>query len=262
MQKALKLFLVSLFLLLIILPSVASAATLHWSYKPEKNNKPVTTEPQFLELLEKTGGVFIGNTEQKELFLTFDNGYENGYTEKVLDVLKEKEVPATFFITGHYIKTAPDLVVRMVDEGHIVGNHSWNHPSLPNISDGRLMEELNRVKEAFTELTGVKDMNYLRPPRGEFNERSLALSEKLGYTNVFWSLAYKDWEVDKQKGGDYAYREIMKRIHPGAVMLIHSVSSDNAAALPRVIDEAREQGYVFKSLDDLMISRKLGDFPF
>lgn len=255
-----KVFIFLLVSLLFVTP--VSAKTLHWSYKPEKDNKPVTTEPHFLELLEKTNSIFIGDTDKKELFLTFDNGYENGYTEKVLDVLKEKQVPATFFVTGHYLKTAPDLVIRMVEEGHIVGNHSWNHPSLPNIGDGKLIEELNSVKEKFTELTGVKEMNYLRPPRGEFNERSLVLSEKLGYTNVFWSMAYKDWDINNQKGGDYAYREIMKRIHPGAIMLIHSVSSDNAEALPRVIDDARKQGYVFKSLDDLMIAKQLGDFPF
>ncbi|GAE26365.1 carbohydrate esterase [Halalkalibacter wakoensis JCM 9140] len=234
----------------------------NWNYKPEKDNKPVGTEPHYQELLDKTGGFFIGDTSKKELYLTFDNGYENGYTEKVLDVLKEKEVPAAFFVTGHYLNDASDLIVRMVEEGHIVGNHSWHHPSLPEVGDGRLTNELNKVKEKFTELTGVKEMHYLRPPRGQFSERSLVLSEKLGYTNVFWSMAYKDWEVEKQKGGDYAYNQIMKRIHPGAIMLIHSVSSDNAEALPRVIDDAREQGYEFKSLDDLMFQKQTEGLPF
>lgn len=254
-----------LFVSLGIISPVAHAydnKTYNWSYKPEKDNKPVTTEPEFLELLEKTNGFFIGDPTQKELYLTFDNGYENGYTAKVLDVLKEKEVPATFFVTGHYLNDATDLVKRMVEEGHIVGNHSWHHPSLPAVGDGKLVSELTKVHERFTEITGVKEMNYLRPPRGEFSERSLVLSEKLGYTNVFWSMAYKDWEVDKQKGGQYAYDQIMKRIHPGAVMLIHSVSSDNAEALPRVIDDARKQGYVFKSLDDLMLKKQLDALPF
>lgn len=236
--------------------------TYNWSFKPQKDNKPATTEPHFLEMLEKANGFFIGDTARKELYLTFDNGYENGYTEKVLDVLKEKNVPGAFFVTGHYLDKSSDLVLRMVEEGHIVGNHSWHHPSLPEVGDGRLVRELNKVKERFTELTGVKEMNYLRPPRGQFSERSLALSEKLGYTNVFWSMAYKDWEVDNQKGGQYAYDQIMKRIHPGAIMLIHSVSSDNAEALPRVIDDARKQGYVFKSLDDLMLEKQLADIPF
>ncbi|WP_413375204.1 delta-lactam-biosynthetic de-N-acetylase [Alkalihalobacillus sp. 1P02AB] len=240
----------------------ASDQTYNWSYIPAKDNKPVSTEPEYQELLNKTGGIFIGNTEKKDLYLTFDNGYENGYTEQVLDVLKEKEVPATFFVTGHYLETAADLVKRMVEEEHIVGNHSWHHPSLPAVGDGRLIEELDEVKKRFTELTGVNEMNYLRPPRGEFSERSLALSNKLGYTNVFWSLAYKDWDVDNQKGGDYAYKQIMNRIHPGSIMLIHSVSSDNAEALPRVIDEARKLGYEFKSLDDLMLERQMEQLPF
>nr|WP_227522093.1 delta-lactam-biosynthetic de-N-acetylase [Bacillus solitudinis] len=236
--------------------------TYNWSFKPEKDNKPVTTEPHYLELLEKHSSFFIGDTSKKEIYLTFDNGYENGYTEKVLDVLKEKEVPATFFVTGHYLNNATELVQRMVEEGHIVGNHSWHHPSLPEVGDGRLIEELTKVKERFTEITGVKEMNYLRAPRGQFSERSLALSNKMGYTNVFWSMAYKDWEIDKQKGGQYAYEQIMKRIHPGAIMLIHSVSSDNAEALPRVIDDARKQGYEFKSLDEMMLQKKLEELPF
>ncbi|WP_216830793.1 delta-lactam-biosynthetic de-N-acetylase [Alkalihalobacterium elongatum] len=227
----------------------------HWNYKPEKDNKPVTTEPHYLQLLEKYGGYFIGDTTKKELYLTFDNGYENGYTAKVLDVLKEKKVPATFFVTGHYLKNEADLVKRMVNEGHIVGNHSWHHPSLPEVSEARLKEELEKVKKEYANITGRHDMNYLRPPRGTFSEKSLALSNDLGYTNVFWSMAYKDWEVDKQKGADYAYNQIMRRIHPGAIMLLHSVSKDNAEALGRVIDDCRKQGYTFKSLDELLLER-------
>ncbi|TWI54429.1 delta-lactam-biosynthetic de-N-acetylase [Halalkalibacter nanhaiisediminis] len=263
-QTASKLILlVSLIIACVCTTSVsASSQTYNWSYKPEKDNKPVTTEPHFREMLEKSNGLFIGDTSKKELYLTFDNGYENGYTERILDVLKEKKVPATFFVTGHYLETASDLIKRMVEEGHIVGNHSYHHPSLAEVGDGHLMEELNTVKAKFNELTGVKEMNYLRPPRGQFSERSLMLSNKLGYTNVFWSMAYKDWEVNNQKGGQYAYDQIMKRIHPGAIMLIHSISSDNAEALPRVIDDARKQGYVFKSLDDLMLTKQLQTLPF
>ncbi|MDQ0208278.1 delta-lactam-biosynthetic de-N-acetylase [Alkalicoccobacillus murimartini] len=228
---------------------------LHWSFKPAKNQEPVTTEPEFIRLLDNAGGYFIGDTEQKVLYLTFDNGYENGYTEKVLDVLRDKKVPAAFFVTGHYLDSAPDLIKRMVAEGHIVGNHTWYHPSLPAIDDERLARELLKVKKRFTELTGIDYMTYLRPPRGEFSERSLELSEAEGYINVFWSLAYADWDVNKQKGADYAYNKIMDRIHPGAIMLLHSVSSDNAEALPRVIDEAVKQGYTFKSLDDLTVDK-------
>nr|WP_312889295.1 delta-lactam-biosynthetic de-N-acetylase [Desertibacillus haloalkaliphilus] len=229
----------------------------HWSFKRQKDNKPATTEPEYIELLDKYGGYYIGDTSKKELYLTFDNGYENGYTKKVLDTLKEKDVPAAFFVTGHFLQTEQDLIHRMVDEGHIVGNHSYHHPSLPKVSDDRVKRELENLKKEFTEITGEKGMNYLRPPRGTFSERSLALTQELGYTNVFWSLAYKDWEIDKQKGAQYAYDRIMERIHPGAILLLHSVSQDNAEALAKVIDDCREQGYTFKSLDDLVFERQL-----
>jgi peptidoglycan-N-acetylmuramic acid deacetylase len=232
----------------------------NWSFNPKPNNKPATTETVYEELLTKYGGFWIGDTDKKDIYLTFDNGYENGYTSKILDVLKEKKVPAAFFVTGHYLLDQPDLIKRMADEGHIVGNHSWHHPSLVAVDDARLKRELEKVKVKYEELTGRNDMVYLRPPRGVFSERSLALSEQQGYVNVFWSLAYKDWEVDNQKGWKYAYDQIMKRIHPGAIMLIHSVSSDNAEALDKVIDDLRKHGYEFKSLDDYMLSKKLNDF--
>ncbi|MFA9559751.1 delta-lactam-biosynthetic de-N-acetylase [Evansella sp. AB-rgal1] len=226
----------------------------NWSFNPSKNNEPSRTEPLYEELLSKYGGYWIGDTSKKELYLTFDNGYENGYTAEILDVLKEKNVPATFFVTGHYIKNEGTLIKRMVDEGHIIGNHSYHHPSLPAVSDERLIRELENLRELYKEVTGRDDMRYLRPPRGTFSERSLAKSAELGYINVFWSFAYKDWETDNQKGEQYAYDNIMKRVHPGAIMLLHSVSSDNAKALPKAIDELIKQGYTFKSLDDLTIS--------
>jgi len=231
--------------------------TFNWSYKPAPTHTPADTEENYKALLQQSEGYFIGNTNEKTLYLTFDNGYENGYTETVLDVLKEKNVPGAFFVTGHYLKTADHLVKRMVEEGHIVGNHSYHHPSLPSTNDNKLKEELESVKAMFTEITGEENMHYLRPPRGEFSERTLMLSKELGYTNVFWSLAYKDWEVDKPKGKNYAFEQVMKRIHPGAIMLIHSVSPDNAAALGDIIDACEEQGYTFKSLDDLGMHQTL-----
>lgn len=231
--------------------------TFNWSYKPAPTHTPADTEPHYKDMLTASDGYFLGDTNEKSLYLTFDNGYENGYTEKVLDVLAEKKVPGAFFVTGHYLKTAGELVKRMVNDGHIVGNHSFHHPSLPAVSDGKLTEELESVKTMFTELTGESKMQYLRPPRGEFSERTLMNSKQMGYTNVFWSLAYKDWEVDKQKGKDYAFEQVMKRIHPGAVMLIHSVSPDNAAALADIIDECERLGYTFRSLDELSLQQPM-----
>lgn len=228
-----------------------------WSFNPAKDEQPATTEPYYEELIEKFGGMYIGDTSEKELYLTFDNGYENGYTEKILDLLKEKDVPAAFFVTGHFLMQEKELIKRMVNEGHIVGNHSFHHPSLPNVSDDRLEREINTLEEAYEEVTGRTNMMYLRPPQGTFSEQSLGKTAAMGYTNVFWSLAYKDWEIDHQKGEDYAYEKIMQRIHPGAVILLHAVSSDNAEALPRVIEDLTEKGYKFKSLDDWRIKQEI-----
>ncbi|WP_153012061.1 delta-lactam-biosynthetic de-N-acetylase, partial [Tepidibacillus decaturensis] len=227
--------------------------------KKSKNHQPATTEKNYLELLEKHGGIFIGDTKQKELYLTFDNGYENGYTSQILDILKQKKIPAAFFVTGHYLKDQPDLVKRMVNEGHIVGNHSWSHPNMTEISDHQLKKELDKVKNLYTIITGEKEMHYVRAPRGVFSERTLALSYQNGYINVFWSLAYKDWDIHDQKGWKYAYDKIMEQVHPGAIMLIHTVSKDNAEALNKVLDDLLKKGYTFKSIDDLLVKKKILD---
>ncbi|HEX6922917.1 MAG TPA: delta-lactam-biosynthetic de-N-acetylase [Bacillales bacterium] len=237
-----------------------SNKSLNWSFNRGENHEPSTTEPEYKRLLQQYGGVFQGNTDRKIIYLTFDNGYEQGYTAEILDVLKKKDVPATFFVTGHYLKTEPKLVKRMVKEGHIVGNHSWGHPDLTDVSNERLKKEIKQVEEKYTEITGQKDMKYLRPPRGVFSERTLALTQKLGYTNVFWSLAFVDWEIDKQRGWKNSYNQVMKQIHPGAILLLHTVSKDNAKALPKIIESLREKGYKFKSLDYLMAHRTVPDF--
>ncbi|MFD2615024.1 delta-lactam-biosynthetic de-N-acetylase [Paenibacillus gansuensis] len=224
----------------------------HFGFKKSKNGElPSIAQEGFMDIVKKHGAVFLGDTSAKELYLTFDNGYENGYTKPVLDVLKAKQVPAVFFVTGHYIKDQPELLKRMAAEGHIIGNHSWSHPDLSQVSNERLQSELDKVKQAVTEVTGQKEMKYLRAPRGIFSERILAQSAAHGYTNVFWSVAYKDWDVNSQKGANYAYTSVMKQLHPGAVILLHTVSRDNAEALGSIIDEARKQGYEFKSLDQL-----------
>jgi peptidoglycan-N-acetylmuramic acid deacetylase len=250
-----------LFVCVIILSFVPASAeavsnkAIHWGFKRSENHKPPSAGKELDQLLAKYDAFYLGNPNKKEIYLTFDNGYENGYTAKILDVLKEKKVPATFFVTGHYLDTAPDLVKRMVKEGHIVGNHSWHHPDLTQVSNERLRKELESVRKKTEELTGQKGMMYLRPPRGIFSERTMAVARELGYYHVFWSLAFVDWQTNNQKGWKYAYDNIMKQIHPGAVLLLHTVSKDNADALAKVIDDLRKQGYTFKSLDDLMIEK-------
>ncbi|WP_270583053.1 delta-lactam-biosynthetic de-N-acetylase [Bacillus smithii] len=231
--------------------SALSNQPIHWGFKKAQNGKPAEAGQEYDELLAKYGSYYKGPSNKKILYLTFDNGYENGYTAQILDVLKKEHVPAAFFVTGHYLKTAPELVQRMVKEGHIVGNHSWSHPDLTQVSDEKLKLELKKVKEETAKLTKQKEMNYMRPPRGILSERTLALAKEEGYTHVLWSLAFVDWQTNNQKGWKYAYQNIMAQAHPGAILLLHTVSKDNAEALEKVIQDLKKEGYQFKSLDYL-----------
>ncbi|MCM3618670.1 delta-lactam-biosynthetic de-N-acetylase [Sutcliffiella horikoshii] len=255
MRKIFKIIMITAIALLLI-PQLSqagnySATTLHWGFKKSQNHQPPDAGQKYNELLKKHNAFYLGDKSKKEIFLTFDNGYENGYTAKVLDVLKKKKVPAAFFVTGYYLKDQPELVKRMVNEGHIVGNHSWHHPDMTQVNDVRFKKELDMIKDEYKKITGLENMTYMRPPRGTFSDRSLALANQMGYQHVFWSLAYVDWNTDQQRGWKYAYDNIMAQIHPGAILLLHSVSKDNADAMERVIEDLQEQGYVFKSLDEL-----------
>lgn len=232
----------------------AAERSYHYGFKKSKDGQlPSIDQEGFKPILEKEKAIFLGDTSQKELYLTFDNGYENGHTIAILDVLKEKQVPAVFFVTGHYVKTQADLLKRMVNEGHLIGNHSWSHPDMSQLSPDKMKDELHRVKEEVAQITGQTQMTFLRPPRGIFSERVLSVSNELGYTNVFWSIAYKDWETNVQRGWKYAYDNVIAQLHPGAVILLHSVSKDNADAIGAIIDEAHRQGYEFKRLDQLQV---------
>ncbi|TKI54839.1 delta-lactam-biosynthetic de-N-acetylase [Brevibacillus antibioticus] len=224
----------------------------HFGFKKSKNGQlPSINEEGFKGIVDRHGAVFLGDTTKKELYLTFDNGYENGYTPKILDTLLAKKVPAIFFVTGHFVKEQPELLKRMAKEGHLIGNHSWSHPDMTTVPNQKIKDELTKVSDAVQQVTGQANMHYLRPPRGIFSDRTLAVTKDLGYTNVFWSVAYKDWDTKVQRGAKYAYDNVMAQLHPGAVILLHSVSKDNAEALGTIIDEARKQGYEFKGLDQL-----------
>lgn len=224
----------------------------HFGFKKSKNGQlPSINEEGFKGIVDRHGAVFLGDTTKKELYLTFDNGYENGFTPKILDTLLAKKVPAIFFVTGHFVKEQPELLKRMAKEGHLIGNHSWSHPDMTTVPNQKIRDELTKVSDAVQQVTGQATMRYLRPPRGIFSDRTLAVTKELGYTNVFWSVAYKDWDTKVQRGAKYAYDNVMAQLHPGAVILLHSVSKDNAEALGTIIDEARKQGYEFKSLDQL-----------
>jgi len=224
--------------------------TKSWGLKRNSGNQPPDPDPGAPELLKKYNSIYIGDTSRKVIYLTFDEGYENGYTGKILDVLKENKAKAAFFITGPYLKQNQELVRRMVEEGHIVGNHTIHHPSLPSLDDRQVEEEVLGLDRAFYEKFG-KHMKYLRPPKGEYSERTLAITSKLGYINVFWSFAYDDWYRDKIRGPQYAYDVVMKNLHNGAILLLHAVSKDNADALDKIIKDVKQQGYIIGTLDDI-----------
>lgn len=220
-----------------------------WGFKKNKGEAPdIPSKTQ--ELLKKYNAAYMGSPSDRVLYLTFDEGYENGYTSQILDVLKKTETPAAFFITGPYLKKETELIQRMLDEGHIVGNHTVNHPNLAKCTLEKAAAEIRELSESFKSAYG-QDMCYMRPPEGEYSEQLLALASDMGYKTVFWSFAYKDWDVKVQKGADYALNSTVPYLHNGAVILLHAVSKDNAAALEQIIITAREQGYVFKSLDCL-----------
>lgn len=221
-----------------------------WGLKKEKGKRP-EVPATVTKTFEEFDAVYLSDKLGKNLYLTFDEGYENGYTAPILDILKKTETPAAFFITGDYLKKEPDLVKRMAEEGHVVGNHTVNHPSMPSVTDNeKLAAEITKLRDDYTALTG-QTMKYLRPPKGEYSERTLAITKDLGYKTVLWSFAYADWERDKQKGADYAYNAVMPYLHDGAILLLHAVSKDNAEALERIITDAKAQGYTFRSLDEL-----------
>ncbi len=226
-----------------------SDTKLEWGLKKNEGKAP-DINPGEESVLEKYNGIYMGNPEKSFVYLTFDEGYENGYTPQILDTLKEKKVPACFFVTGSYAEKEPELIKRMVNEGHIVGNHTVNHPSLPSCTDEEIEDEITSLERMVYDITG-KSMKFFRPPMGEHSERTMKITKDLGYKTVFWSLAYADWDINRQPGRTYVHEAVTKYIHNGAIILMHAVSADNAAELPSIIDDVRKMGYEFNSLDKL-----------
>lgn len=203
--------------------------------------------------LKQFDAYFCGDDEEKVIYLTFDAGYENGYTEKILDVLEKHQVRAAFFIVGNYIETEPELVVRMVEEGHIVGNHTYSHPDIEKVtSKEAFAEELVKLERLFEEITGQQMSKFYRPPQGKYSEDNLELAKALGYTTVLWSLAYVDWYADDQPTAQQAFDKLIPRIHNGAVVLLHSTSQTNAEILDELLNRWEDMGYSFGTLDELV----------
>ena len=208
--------------------------------------------PASAQQLAEYDGVYLGDTAEKVIYLTFDAGYENGCTARILDTLKSHDVPAAFFLVGNYMEKNGDLVRRMVDEGHIVGNHTMHHHDMSKLSDkATFSKELTDLEELFRQVTGKELPKYYRPPQGIYSEENLKMAQELGYKTVFWSLAYVDWQNDHQPSAEYAFSKLLPRTHNGAVVLLHSTSATNAEILPQLLEQWKSMGYRFGTLDEL-----------
>lgn len=231
--------------------AVAASADGNWGLSFQTEGKPPVANAT-ADQLKQHNACYAEMTDEKVLYLTFDAGYENGNTPQILDALKKHNVPAAFFVVGNYLETSPDLVKRMVDEGHIVANHTYHHPDMSKISDPTAFEkELTQLEMLYQKITGDTMKKYYRPPQGKYSEENLRMAKDLGYTTFFWSLAYVDWYQDRQPSREEAFEKLLGRIHPGAIVLLHSTSSTNAQILDELLTKWEEMGYTFKSIDNL-----------
>ena len=236
--------------------SVGVSALLHeksenWGLGFGTEGKPPTGNAS-AEELKKYNAYFIGDTTQNTIYLTFDCGYENGNTEPILDALKKHDVKATFFVVGNFLETSPEIVKRMIAEGHTVGTHTYHHLDMSSISSmDAFKKETQDVENLFEQITGTPITKFYRPPQGKYNIENLKMAQELGYHTFFWSLAYVDWYQDKQPTKDEAFGKLLKRIHPGAIVLLHSTSSTNAQILDELLTKWEEMGYTIKPLTEL-----------
>ncbi len=204
------------------------------------------------EELAKYNAFYIGSSTENTIYLTFDCGYENGNTPAILDALKKHNTKATFFVVGHFLESAPDLVNRMVQEGHTVGNHTYHHPDMSSISTKEsFQKELDDVRSLYQQTTGQEMAMYYRPPQGKYNIQNLKMAQELGYHTFFWSLAYVDWNTDSQPTHEEAFSKLIPRIHPGAIVLLHNTSKTNGEILDELLTKWEEMGYQFGTLDEI-----------
>lgn len=239
--------------------AATAAGNTNWGLSFQENGKtPVgNATPEFLK---QYNAYFVGPTAssgepgaEKKLYLTFDAGFENGNTPAILDALKAHNAKACFFLVGNYLETSPDLVKRMVDEGHTVGNHTYHHPDMSKIADEEsFRKELTSLEDAYRELTGQDMTKFYRPPQGKYSEQNLKMASDMGYKTFFWSLAYVDWYTDKQPTREQAFDKLLPRVHPGAIVLLHSTSSTNAKILDELLTKWEAEGYTFGTLEELV----------
>lgn len=230
---------------------------LAWWFKRDDNHGPSGCDDTLdiseygAYYLDKNAAEVYEETGEKVIYLTFDCGYENGYTNQILDVLEAQDVPACFFVTKTFIRDNPEIAKRMKEEGHQVGNHTITHPSMPSKSYEEIIQEVTGCADYMKEVTGYDMDPYLRPPRGEYSARTLMLTHDLGYKTIFWSMAYLDYDVNNQPGVDFVVNHFNKYHHNGAIILMHNVSASNAGALDTVITNLKAEGYRFASLNEL-----------
>ena len=235
----------------LLVKNIAAATAGAWglSFRQEGYAPVAPASPRELARVD---AAYLGDTTQRVIYLTFDAGYENGCTTQILDILKKHKVPAAFFLVGTYMKTNPDLVKRMAEEGHIVGNHTMHHPDMSKIADeAAFAKELEGVETLYKEITGKDMPKFYRPPQGVYSQKNLEMAQKMGYKTVFWSLAYVDWNNDSQPTAEYAFSKLLPRTHNGAVVLLHSTSRTNAQILDELLTKWKQMGYTFASVGDL-----------
>lgn len=234
------------------IPTAASAEITNWGLSFQQEGKPPVGNADS-SFLAQYQALYCEQTEEKRLYLTFDAGFENGNTEKILDALKKHNVKATFFLVGNYFETQPELVKRMVAEGHTVGNHTYSHPDMSKISNEESFRaELQKNETAYREITGQDMKKIYRPPQGKFCRGNLEMANAMGYKTVFWSLAYVDWYENDQPTKEEAFGKLLPRIHPGAVVLLHSTSKTNGDILDELLTKWGEMGYTFGNLEEYL----------
>lgn len=232
-------------------PAAITASAADWGLSFPTNGAPPVGNASTADLA-KYDAYYLGDTSQKVIYLTFDCGYENGYTNQILDALKKHNAPAAFFVVGHMIESAPEIVRRMAAEGHVVGNHTFHHPDMSSISEqAAFQKELDSLAELYQQTTGKPLSRFYRPPQGKYSEENLKQAQALGYQTIFWSLAYVDWNTDSQPSPAQAYEKLIPRIHDGAIVLLHSTSRTNAEILDELLTKWENMGYTFQSLNEL-----------
>lgn len=233
-------------------PASGSVSSENWGLGFGQEGRQPTGNASADEL-KKYDAHYVGGNSEKVIYLTFDAGYENGNTQPILDALKKHNVPATFFVVGHYLESAPELVKQMVADGHFVGNHTYHHLDMSSIASKESFEkEMRDVENLFREITGTELAPFYRPPQGKYNTGNLKMAQELGYHTFFWSLAYVDWYQDKQPTKEEAFKKLVGRIHPGAVVLLHSTSRTNGEILDELLTKWEEMGYSFRTLEDFV----------